>query len=151
MKCENYYYNCSGWSYDTVPTKCPVLPPNDILINNPKNLTEIRKNRIHNLCRTSLTLGAKWAADFGKSFNGKKVQLEVQFGTVECMFKDFCGFKIAKYERRLDLGIEIILCKPNEYFSHRKSAISGMAYLLALKNDFTNKILADKCQLGGEE
>jgi len=31
------------------------------------------------------------------------VQIEAQFGTVESMFKDFCGFRIAYYERRLAL------------------------------------------------
>ena len=44
------------------------------------------------------------------------------------MFKDFCGFRIASFERRLSLGIEIVLSEPNIYFSHRKEAISGMAY-----------------------
>jgi hypothetical protein len=65
---------------------------------------------------------------FAKSFDGKLVQLEVQFGKVESMFKDFCGFTIARFERRLSLGIEIILCEPNRYFSHRRQSTSGMAY-----------------------
>lgn len=43
------------------------------------------------------------------------------------MFKDFCGFRIAYAERRLALGIEIVLCDPPTYFSHRKNAIGGMA------------------------
>ena len=43
------------------------------------------------------------------------VQIEAQFGTVESMFKDFCGFRIAAFERRLSLGIEIILSNPNYY------------------------------------
>jgi hypothetical protein len=43
------------------------------------------------------------------------------------MFKDFCGFRIAYAERRLALGIEIVLVDPPGYFSHRKSAVSGMA------------------------
>ncbi len=52
----------------------------------------------------------------------------MQFGKVESMFKDFCGFKIAAYERRLALGIEVVMSEPNKYFSHRKKAMSGMAY-----------------------
>jgi hypothetical protein len=44
------------------------------------------------------------------------------------MFKDFCGFRIGNYERRLSLGIEIVICEPTVYFSHRKNAVSGMAY-----------------------
>lgn len=35
---------------------------------------------------------------------------------------------MAYVEKRLALGIEIILSRPYEYFAHRKSAISGMAY-----------------------
>ena len=58
---------------------------------------------------------------------------EVQFGKVESMFKDFCGFKIALYERRLALGIEIIMHEPGRYFAHRRTATSGMAYFDILK------------------
>jgi hypothetical protein len=43
------------------------------------------------------------------------------------MFKDFCGFRIAYCEKRLKLGIEIVMAEPSQYFAHRKSAISGMA------------------------
>ncbi len=61
-------------------------------------------------------------------FAGGLVQIEAQFGKVEAMFKDFCGFKIASYERRLALGIEIVMSHPNKYFSHRKNSTSGIAY-----------------------
>ena len=44
------------------------------------------------------------------------------------MFKDFCGFKMGRYERRLALGIEIVMCEPNKYFFHRRPSTSGMAY-----------------------
>jgi hypothetical protein len=71
---------------------------------------------------------AKWHADFAKKYDGKLIQIEAQFGKVESMFKDFCGFKIGGFERRLALGVEIVLCEPNKYFSHRKKSISGMAY-----------------------
>ena len=43
------------------------------------------------------------------------------------MFKDFFGFRIAYAERRLSLGIMIVLSDPMSYFAHRKSAIGGMA------------------------
>ena len=43
------------------------------------------------------------------------------------MFKDFCGFRIAYAERRLALGIEVVLVDPPRYFSQRRNAISGMA------------------------
>jgi hypothetical protein len=85
------------------------------------------------LCLSSTTLDARWRCDFAKSFTGGLVQVEVQFGTVESMFKDFCGFQIAYAERRLVLGIEIVMSNPNEYFSHRKKAISGMAYFRVAK------------------
>jgi hypothetical protein len=75
----------------------------------------------------STTIDARWHADFGKSFDGKLVQVEAQFGKVEAMFKDFCGFRMAYAERRLALGIEIVMTDPRGYFAHRKSAVSGMA------------------------
>jgi len=80
------------------------------------------------LCSTSSTLDAAWHSDFARSYPSGLVQLEVQFGKVESMFKDFCGFRIAYFERRLALGIEIVMSEPSKYFSHRKSAVSGMAY-----------------------
>lgn len=36
------------------------------------------------------------------------------------MFKDFCGFRIASAERRLVLGIEIVLSNLVYYFVHRR-------------------------------
>ena len=62
-------------------------------------------------CLTSTTLNTKWHSDFARSFGSKLVQVEAQFGKVEAMFKDFCGFRIAYAERRLVLGIEIVLSK----------------------------------------
>ncbi len=49
------------------------------------------------------------------------------------MFK-VCGFRIAYSERRLALGIEIVLANPNLYFAHRRSAIGGMASFDIAKN-----------------
>jgi len=62
------------------------------------------------------------------------VQLEAQFGKVESMFKDFCGFRIAYAEKRLALGIEIVLSDPMAYFAHRKNAVGGMANFQIAKN-----------------
>ena len=53
------------------------------------------------------------------------------------MFKDFCGFRIAYSERRLALGVEIVLSNPNAYFAHRKQAIGGMASFDIAKNTLT--------------
>ena len=104
---------CSkGWAYDSAPT----------------DAFESKPHNIRNLCLTSTTLGAGWHADFAKQVGSGLVQLEVQFGKVESMFKDFCGFRIAYFERRLALGIEVVMYDPNSYFSHRKSAVNGMAY-----------------------
>lgn len=111
----------SGWSYDTIPSAAGKNT------NSKFNLEQIRQQNQRALCLTSTTLDTRWHADFAKSLDGKLVQVEAQFGKVEAMFKDFCGFRIAYAERRLALGIEIVLCDPPTYFSHRKSAIGGMA------------------------
>jgi hypothetical protein len=50
------------------------------------------------------------------------------------MFKDFCGFRIAYAERRLALGIEIVLVDPPGYFVLRKNTVSGMASFDIAKN-----------------
>lgn len=94
----------------------------------PSDLSNLKAANDRSLCITSSTLNARWHCDFAKFFNSDLVQLEVQFGTVESMFKDFCGFRIAYYEKRVALGIEIVMSEPNKFFSHRKESITGMAY-----------------------
>jgi hypothetical protein len=116
-----------GWSFDTFPSSLPNTPPAGLGIGNTA-LSEIRNKNNRDLCRTSTTINATWHSDFAKGYDKGLVQIEAQFGKVESMFKDFCGFKIANHEKRLALGIEIVLSQPNSYFIHRKSAISGMAY-----------------------
>jgi hypothetical protein len=113
----------SGWGYDSKPKGLSNIPPVGITF---KNSASKLHNR--NLCLSSTTLDARWRCDFARLYQKKLVQVEVQFGTIESMFKDFCGFRIATFEKRLALGIEIVLSEPNEYFSHRKSSINGMAY-----------------------
>ena len=120
-----WMFTSKGWCYDSIPAgyshECPETF--DIRLS----IHEIRDQNFRDLCRTSTTIDARWHADFAKSFEGKLVQIESQFGKVEAMFKDFCGFRIAHAERRLALGIEIVLYDPPSYFSHRKKAIGGMA------------------------
>ncbi|MFA6148676.1 MAG: hypothetical protein WC899_10760 [bacterium] len=121
-----------GWSYDTAPAGLPESPPNGIDVKIIA-VSERKRERERSLCRTSTTIDAKWHADFGRTYVGKLVQMEAQFGTVESMFKDFCGFRIANYEKRLALGIEIVMSEPNVYFAHRKGAVTGMAYFEVAK------------------
>ena len=114
-----------GWSFDTVLQGTGKTPPDDLGIK--AELRDIKANNNRSLCLTSTTLDTRWHCDFAKKFEKGLVQVEAQFGKVEAMFKDFCGFKIAYAERRLALGIEIVLCDPNRYFAHRRNAIGGMA------------------------
>jgi hypothetical protein len=130
-----WLFTSERWNYDTVP---PSVAESSIAVNNKdQSLDEIKKNNSRNLCLSSTTLDTRWHADFAKSFDSKLVQIEAQFGKVEAMFKDFCGFRIAYAERRLDLGIVIVLSNPPEYFAHRKNAISGMASFDIAKNTLT--------------
>ena len=124
-----------GWNFDTVPTGAGAETPK--LFNVDLTIDEIKQRNVRNLCQTSTTLETRWHSDFAKSFESKLVQIEAQFGKVETMFKDFCGFRIAYAERRLALGIEIVLSDPNSYFSHRKDAIVGMASFDIAKNTMT--------------
>lgn len=116
-----------GWSFDSLPSGLKHPAPMELGID-AKSIGEIKNLNKRGLCTTSTTLGANWKADFAKLYGERLVQIEAQFGKVESMFKDFCGFKICSYERRLALGIEIVLCQPNNYFQHRKASTSGMAY-----------------------
>ena len=121
-----------GWNYDTVLQGTGNIPPTELNVD--VSLDEVRKRNNRKLCLTSTTLDTRWHSDFAKSFGTKLVQVEAQFGKVEAMFKDFCGFRIAYAERRLALGIEIVLSNPTSYFAHRKNAIGGMASFDIAKN-----------------
>lgn len=119
-----------GWSYDTIPGGLTqkINDKNQTISSMDNNeINEIKKRNKRPLCLTSTTLNVRWHSDFAKIFTQKLVQIEAQFGKTESMFKDFCGFKIANFEKRLALGIEIVIYEPNKYFSHRKKDISGMA------------------------
>jgi hypothetical protein len=124
-----------NWNYDTVLQGTNNSHPDEFNIDS--SLTEIKSRNNRNLCLTSTTLDTRWHSDFAKSFGTKLVQLESQFGKVEAMFKDFCGFRIAYAERRLALGIEIVLSEPNTYFAHRRSSVGGMASFDIAKNTLT--------------
>ena len=124
-----------GWNYDTVLQGTGNSPPVEFDIDT--SITEIKSGNKRNLCLTSTTLDTRWHSDFAKSFGSKLVQIEAQFGKVEAMFKDFCGFRIAYAERRLILGIEIVLSEPNTYFAHRRSSVGGMASFDIAKNTLT--------------
>jgi len=120
-----WLFTTKEWCYDTVPTGYSHECPESFDIRH--TIHEIKDRNVRDFCRTSTTIDARWHADYGKSFDGKLVQVEAQFGKVEAMFKDFCGFRMAYAERRLALGIEIVMIDPKRYFAHRKSAVSGMA------------------------
>jgi len=122
-----------GWSYDTMPAGIPEKP--EECLNLDCCLEEIKPQNKRSLCLTSETIDSRWCADFAKQFDHNYlVQAEVQFGKVEAMFKDFCGFRIGFSEKRLALGIEIVMVDPVAYFSHRKSAVSGMARFKTAKD-----------------
>jgi hypothetical protein len=115
-----------GWAFDTLGGTSE-KPPEDLHIPDFNKALAIR-NRHRDLCLSATTIDASWHTDFGKVTPSGLVQIQAQFGKVELMFKDFCGFRLASYEKRLALGIEIVMSKPNAYFLHRKASISGMAY-----------------------
>jgi hypothetical protein len=130
-----WFLTAKGWSYDSIVSGIGVNPPKDLDIK--ADLIVIKKRNLRDQCLTSTTLNTRWHADFAKMSGMGLIQVEAQFGKVEAMFKDFCGFRIAYAEKRLALGIMIVLCDPNSYFSHRKSAISGMANFDIAKNTLT--------------
>lgn len=121
-----------GWSYDTTPSGIPKEP--DKCLGLDCRLEDIKPFNERSLCLTSETLENKWYADFGKQFDAGIVQIEAQFGKMETMFKDFCGFRMAYAERRLALGIEIVMVDPGTYFAHRKNSVSGMARFKTAKD-----------------
>jgi hypothetical protein len=130
-----WLFASKDWCYDTVPAKTNPECPFDLDIM--QSMDVIKDKNLRDLCLTSSTLATRWHADYAKRYGNNLVQVEAQFGKVEAMFKDFCGFRIAYAERRLALGIEIVLVDPPGYFQHRKNAVSGMASFDIAKNTLT--------------
>ena len=122
-----WLFTSRGWCYDSKPAGITAAPPRELSIPDPDK-GETKKSPGRNLCKSTTTLEAEWRTDFAKVFVGGLVHLEVQFGKVESMFKDFCGFRIGWYERRISLGIEIVVCRPRSFFRGRERTVSGMAY-----------------------
>jgi hypothetical protein len=115
-----------GWSFSSYPSSFPPVPPPDLYIEG------IDKQSIHKLrnkeeCLITSNLMLGWYADFAKSFGIQRVFVEVQFGKIEAAFRDFCRFAITYHERRLDLGILIVMFDPKMYFSEEGPRVSGMA------------------------
>ncbi len=120
-----WLFTHKGWCYDTVPAGTAPECPFELDIK--ESMEVIKDRNLRDLCLTSSALDTRWRSDFAKRYGNNLVQVEAQFGEVEAMFKDFCGFRIAYAERRLALGIEIVLVDPPRYFAHMKNAVSDMA------------------------
>ncbi len=120
-----WLFTHKGWCYDTVPPGAAPECPFELDIM--ESMEVIKDRNLRDLCLTSSSLDTRWRSDFAKRYGNNLVQVEAQFGNVEAMFKDFCGFRIAYAERRLALGIEIVLVDPPSYFAHQKNDVSGMA------------------------
>lgn len=125
-----------GWYYDTIPAGVDGIPPHDLQIES-LTLSGVRQLNNRNICLTSTNLSNKWHTDFGKALGGGIVQIVVQFGKIEAILKDFCGFRIGYAERRLALGIEIVPSNPYGYFAYRRNAIGGMANFRIAKDTLT--------------
>lgn len=130
-----WLFTHKDWCYDTVPAKTAPECPFDLDIM--QSMDVIRDKNLRDLCLTSSTLATRWHADYAKRYGTDLVQVEAQFGKVEAMFKDFCGFRIAYAERRITLAIEIVLVDPSGYFIHRKNAVSEMASFDIAKQTLT--------------
>jgi hypothetical protein len=120
-----WLFSSKRWCYDSILKGVRNQPPLDLPIT--LLLDQAKEGNNRKICLTATTLDTRWHSDYAKSFGLNLVQVETQFGKVEAMFKDFCGFRIAYSERRLALGIEVVLSNPNKYFAHRRNAIGGMA------------------------
>jgi hypothetical protein len=115
-----------GWYFSSFPRHVPDLPPEDLGLGR-LTRSKLEASRRRSECLASAILGHEWVFDFAKTFGYHRVCLEVQFGKKAALFMDFCKLRIAYYERRLSLGVVLVMCEPSHYFRHRRAAVSGMA------------------------
>lgn len=124
-----------GWSYAKAPSGISAVP--DECLGLDCQLKDIKPLNLRRLCLTTETLENRWYADFGKQFDAGIVQIETQFGKMEALFKELCGFRMAYVERRLALGIEIVVVNPGDYFTRRRSPANGLARFETAKDALT--------------
>jgi len=65
------------------------------------------------LCKTSSNLEIETESDFAKKFDTQMVQLEIQADDLEEIASDLIKFRIAFAEKRIQVGIEIIIQNGN--------------------------------------
>jgi len=130
-----WLFTSRGWSYGSIPASVGKTGAPELHVQSDR--AKAKRQNIRDLCLTSTTLDTQWRSDFANLFEGNLVQIEAQFGKLDAMFKDFCGFRIAYAEKRLALGIEIVLSYPMRYFDHPRRSVSEMANFDMAKNTLT--------------
>ncbi len=121
-----------GWSYEAAPSGIDGYP--DPCLGLDCQLEDLKPNNQRSLCLTAETIDHHRYADFGMQFDSGIVQLEVQFGKMENLLMDFCGFRMAYAEKRLALGIAMVLVDPGGYFSRPDEDFKDMARFDAAKD-----------------
>ncbi len=96
-----------GWQFESVPVGISATPPDCLELE--CTLSEIQPANDRATCRTSTSLGIEQHADYAMQFDAGLVHVEVQFGNMENLFTDYCGFRLTHAEERLALGIEIVM------------------------------------------
>jgi hypothetical protein len=120
-----WLFTHKGWCHDTVPVGAPDECPIDLNIL--ESLSDIKDNNTRDFCLASTAFDTFWHADFGKKMNDQLLQVKAQFGQVDQLYKDFCGFRIARVESGLSLGIEIVMENPVGFGRLSKHKGSGLA------------------------
>ena len=97
----------AGWFYSKIPSNIKDHSPKDLNLS--LTLDEIKKLHNEEMCKTSQNLPTHTTSDFAKKLNNKTVKMGVQFGSLEKLSQDFIKYRISYVEKRLDLGIELVI------------------------------------------
>jgi hypothetical protein len=120
-----WLFTHKGFCHDRIPVGTPEECPFDLDILD--SLAELDDYRSRDLCLASTAFDTLWHADFAKAFGDRLVHVKAQFGRLDALFKDFCGFRIGQVQRGIALGIEIVPMDAGTLFGTAKSAGGAMA------------------------
>lgn len=121
----------NSWCFHSPPPSLSLTPPKDLNLS--ASFNDIEKSNDPDLCVTSKKIETDTQSDYAKLWGSQLVQLEIQFATMEEATKDFTKFRIAFAEKRIGLGIEIVLENPDLFLSDKKTGENTQAHFDEVK------------------
>lgn len=102
----------NGWSFSETPAELKNTPPENLRLS--LSVETIIESNKPEFCKSSSNLDIDSKSDFAKKYDGQLVQMEIQTDDLKEIASDLIKFRIAFAEKKIQVGIEIIIQNENE-------------------------------------